>query len=49
VYIQAVQTALRKLESGCSIQDVKAFCDPDDLKQLFKWKVLTALLLKLFS
>ncbi|KAL3035951.1 hypothetical protein AAZX31_02G278600 [Glycine max] len=34
----AVQTALRKLESGCSIQDVKAFCDPDDLKQLFKWK-----------
>ncbi|KAH1062760.1 hypothetical protein GYH30_005622 [Glycine max] len=34
----AVRTALRKLESGCSIQDVKAFCDPDDLKQLFKWK-----------
>ncbi|KAL3035952.1 hypothetical protein AAZX31_02G278600 [Glycine max] len=36
--VNAVQTALRKLESGCSIQDVKAFCDPDDLKQLFKWK-----------
>ncbi|KAG5053421.1 hypothetical protein GYH30_005622 [Glycine max] len=36
--VNAVRTALRKLESGCSIQDVKAFCDPDDLKQLFKWK-----------
>ncbi|KAL2666003.1 hypothetical protein GLYMA_02G296200v4 [Glycine max] len=39
----AVQTALRKLESGCSIQDVKAFCDPDDLKQLFKWKIVDKL------
>lgn len=43
MYIQAVQTALRKLESGCSIQDVKAFCDPDDLKQLFKWKIVDKL------
>ncbi|KAH1062761.1 hypothetical protein GYH30_005622 [Glycine max] len=39
----AVRTALRKLESGCSIQDVKAFCDPDDLKQLFKWKIVDKL------
>ncbi|KAL2666002.1 hypothetical protein GLYMA_02G296200v4 [Glycine max] len=41
--VNAVQTALRKLESGCSIQDVKAFCDPDDLKQLFKWKIVDKL------
>ncbi|KAH1062757.1 hypothetical protein GYH30_005622 [Glycine max] len=41
--VNAVRTALRKLESGCSIQDVKAFCDPDDLKQLFKWKIVDKL------
>ncbi|RDX92857.1 Protein ENHANCED DOWNY MILDEW 2, partial [Mucuna pruriens] len=36
--IDAVRTALRKLDSGCSIQDVEAVCDPDVLKQIFKWK-----------
>jgi len=36
------------LESGCSIQDVKAVCDPDVLKQIFKWKVLMLYLLNYF-
>ncbi|TKY57357.1 ENHANCED DOWNY MILDEW 2 [Spatholobus suberectus] len=36
--VDAVRTALRKLESGCSIQDVEAVCDPDVLKQIFMWK-----------
>ncbi|XP_027329320.1 protein ENHANCED DOWNY MILDEW 2-like isoform X2 [Abrus precatorius] len=36
--VDAVRIALRKLESGCSIQDVQAVCDPDVLKQILKWK-----------
>ncbi|CAJ1971466.1 unnamed protein product [Sphenostylis stenocarpa] len=36
--VNAVQSALRMLESGCSIQEAKAVCDPDVLKQIFKWK-----------
>nr|KYP59504.1 Histone-lysine N-methyltransferase NSD3 [Cajanus cajan] len=36
--VDAVRSALRKLENGCSIQDVKAVCDPDVLKQIFMWK-----------
>jgi len=35
--------------SGGSIQDAKAVCDPDVLKQIFKWKVLSALLFNFFS
>ncbi|KAL2316694.1 hypothetical protein Fmac_030570 [Flemingia macrophylla] len=36
--VDAVQTALRRIESGCSIQDAKAVCDPGVLKQIFMWK-----------
>ncbi|KAE9584118.1 hypothetical protein Lalb_Chr00c48g0412871 [Lupinus albus] len=37
--VNAVQTALRKLEGRCNIQDVQAVCNPDVVKQTFKWKV----------
>ncbi|KAK7276900.1 hypothetical protein RIF29_18048 [Crotalaria pallida] len=36
--VDAIQTALRKLEDGCSIQDVETVCNPDVVKQIFKWK-----------
>lgn len=48
VYVQSVRTALSML-SGGSIEDSKAVCDPDVLKQIFKWKVLNDLLFKFFS
>ncbi|KAK7300003.1 hypothetical protein RJT34_10834 [Clitoria ternatea] len=38
--VDAVRTALRKLESGCSIQDVEDVCDPGVLKQIYKWKIV---------
>lgn len=38
--MQAVRTALRKLDEGRSIEDSEAVCDPDVLNQIFKWKVL---------
>ncbi|KAK7320338.1 hypothetical protein VNO77_29736 [Canavalia gladiata] len=41
--VDAVRTALRKLQSGCSIQEVEAVCDPDVLKLIFKWKVVDKL------
>ncbi|KAK7385995.1 hypothetical protein VNO78_32013 [Psophocarpus tetragonolobus] len=41
--VNAVRTALRKLESGCSIQDVEGVCDPAVLKQIFKWKIVDKL------
>ena len=39
-FIQAVRTALKKLEEKCSIEDAKAVCEPDVLNQVFKWKVV---------
>ncbi|KAF7831325.1 protein ENHANCED DOWNY MILDEW 2-like isoform X1 [Senna tora] len=36
--VDAVRTALRKLEDGRSIEDSEAVCDPDVLSQIFKWK-----------
>ncbi|XP_061346286.1 protein ENHANCED DOWNY MILDEW 2-like, partial [Gastrolobium bilobum] len=41
--VDAAQTALRKLESECSIQDVEAVCDPDVLKQIFMCKIIDKL------
>ncbi|XP_031375535.1 protein ENHANCED DOWNY MILDEW 2-like isoform X2 [Punica granatum] len=36
--VEAVRTALQKIEEGGSIEDAQAVCDPDVLSQLFKWK-----------
>ncbi|KAF2303808.1 hypothetical protein GH714_023525 [Hevea brasiliensis] len=36
--VEAVRTALRKLEDGCSTEDAKAVCEPEVLNQVFKWK-----------
>lgn len=36
--VQAVRTALKKLEEGGSIEDAKAVCEPEVLSQIFKWK-----------
>lgn len=36
--VEAVRTALKKLEEKCSIEDAKAVCEPDVLNQVFKWK-----------
>ncbi|WCJ33020.1 ENHANCED DOWNY MILDEW 2 [Euphorbia peplus] len=36
--VQAVRTALEKLEAGCSPEDVKAICEPEVLHQIYKWK-----------
>ncbi|KAL6512442.1 Protein ENHANCED DOWNY MILDEW 2 [Orobanche hederae] len=38
VSVEAVRTALRKLDEGCSIEDAEAVCGPQVLKQIFKWK-----------
>lgn len=38
--MQAVRTALRSLNEGKSLQDATSVCDPDILKQIFKWRVL---------
>lgn len=40
LFLQAVRTALKKLEEGGSIEDAKAVCEPEVLSQIFKWKVL---------
>ncbi|KAL6535524.1 hypothetical protein OROMI_026898 [Orobanche minor] len=40
VSVEAVRTALRKLDEGCSIEDAEAVCGPQVLKQIFKWKFL---------
>lgn len=39
--LQAVQTALQRLEEGCSIEDAKAICEPGIVHQLFVWQVET--------
>ncbi|KAF8095268.1 hypothetical protein N665_0338s0023 [Sinapis alba] len=36
--VQAVRTALKKLEEGGNIEDAKAVCEPEVLSQIFKWK-----------
>ncbi|XXG44793.1 hypothetical protein AAC387_Pa02g0051 [Persea americana] len=41
--VEAVRTALQKLEEGCSIEDAKAVCGPDILNQIMKWKIVEKL------
>lgn len=36
---QAIRTAFGKLEEGCSLEDAEAVCEPDVLRQIFRWKV----------
>ncbi|WCJ37448.1 ENHANCED DOWNY MILDEW 2 [Euphorbia peplus] len=36
--VQAIRTAMQKLEEGCSIEDAKALCPPEILKQICTWK-----------
>ncbi|XP_059661165.1 protein ENHANCED DOWNY MILDEW 2-like isoform X2 [Cornus florida] len=36
--VQAVRTALKKLQEGCAIEDAKAVCEPEILEQLIRWK-----------
>ncbi|XP_010252648.1 PREDICTED: protein ENHANCED DOWNY MILDEW 2 isoform X2 [Nelumbo nucifera] len=36
--VEAVRTALQKLEEGCSLEDVKDVCEPEILVQIIKWK-----------
>ncbi|CAH2069864.1 unnamed protein product [Thlaspi arvense] len=36
--VQAVQTALKRLEEGGSIEDAIAVCGPEVLSQIYKWK-----------
>ncbi|XP_066390009.1 protein ENHANCED DOWNY MILDEW 2-like isoform X2 [Miscanthus floridulus] len=35
--VQAVEAALKKLENGGSVNDAKAVCEPDVLRQLTRW------------
>ncbi|CAK9163878.1 unnamed protein product [Ilex paraguariensis] len=36
--VEALRTALQKLEEGCSIEDAKAVCEPGLLNQIMRWK-----------
>lgn len=36
--VDAVRTALKRLDEGKSIEDSKSVCDPDILTQIFKWR-----------
>jgi hypothetical protein len=36
--LQAIRTALKKLEEGGNIEDAKAVCEPEVLSQILKWK-----------
>ncbi|GLT50941.1 hypothetical protein SLA2020_243960 [Shorea laevis] len=36
--VEAVRTALQKLEKGCKIDDALAICEPEILQQIFKWQ-----------
>ncbi|CAK9133396.1 unnamed protein product [Ilex paraguariensis] len=36
--VKAVRAALKKLEEGCTIEDAKAVCEPEILKQIIRWK-----------
>ncbi|XP_019707884.1 protein ENHANCED DOWNY MILDEW 2 isoform X2 [Elaeis guineensis] len=37
VSVEAIRAALQKLEKGGSVEDAKAVCEPDVLKQILKW------------
>jgi hypothetical protein len=39
--LQAIKIALQKLNEGCSIEEAKAICGPEIVRQLFTWKVET--------
>ncbi|OEL22228.1 Protein ENHANCED DOWNY MILDEW 2 [Dichanthelium oligosanthes] len=41
--VQAVGAALKKLENGGNINDAKAVCEPDVLRQLAKWHIVDKL------
>ncbi|XP_050369243.1 protein ENHANCED DOWNY MILDEW 2 [Argentina anserina] len=36
--VEAVRTALKKLQEGCSIEDAQAVCAPEIISQIYKWK-----------
>ncbi|XP_009396089.2 protein ENHANCED DOWNY MILDEW 2 [Musa acuminata AAA Group] len=36
--VEAIRTALQKLENGGSVEDAKAVCEPEMVKQLLKWR-----------
>ncbi|KAF5478990.1 hypothetical protein F2P56_005506 [Juglans regia] len=36
--VEAIRTAFVKLEEGCSLEDAEAVCEPDILRQIFRWK-----------
>ncbi|KAK9268634.1 hypothetical protein L1049_000391 [Liquidambar formosana] len=36
--VEAVRTALQKLEAGCSIEDAKAVCEPEVLQHIVRWQ-----------
>ncbi|XP_040988646.1 protein ENHANCED DOWNY MILDEW 2-like isoform X2 [Juglans microcarpa x Juglans regia] len=36
--VEAIRTAFMKLEEGCSLEDAEAVCEPDVLRQIFRWK-----------
>ncbi|RLM85862.1 uncharacterized protein C2845_PM04G16980 [Panicum miliaceum] len=41
--VQAVGAALKKLENGGNVNDAKAVCEPDVLRQLAKWLIVDKL------
>ncbi|XP_008669978.1 protein ENHANCED DOWNY MILDEW 2 isoform X7 [Zea mays] len=38
--VQAVEAALKKLKNGGSVNDAKAVCEPDVLRQLARWHIV---------
>ncbi|KAM1100794.1 hypothetical protein ACFX2I_007225 [Malus domestica] len=38
--IEAVRTALRKLEEGRSAEDSEAVCAPEVVHQIYKWNLV---------
>lgn len=38
--VEALRSALLKLEEGCSTEKAKALCEPQLLNQMVKWKVI---------
>ncbi|KAG6494343.1 hypothetical protein ZIOFF_049367 [Zingiber officinale] len=36
--VEAIRTALQKLEKGGSVEDAKAVCEPEILRQMIKWR-----------
>nr|GMD56112.1 protein ENHANCED DOWNY MILDEW 2 isoform X1 [Ipomoea batatas] len=41
--IKAIRTALQRLEEGGSVDDAKVVCDPAQLTQIMKWKIVNML------